>query len=166
MESTKESLLVKMVLDAWFSKVEKANQLLNSLTEEDLLKEVANGRSRGIYLLGHLTAVHDRLFPLLGFGNAIYPELYATFVDKPDKAVAEITSAKALKDNWKNVNDTLEAKYNTTSVAEWFQKHTSVSEADFVKEPHRNKLNVIISRTNHLEHHLGQLTFLLKNQSL
>jgi hypothetical protein len=32
-----------------------------------------------------------------------------------------------------------------------------ISEQDFAKEPMRNKLNVLINRTNHLAYHYGQL---------
>jgi hypothetical protein len=45
---------------------------------------------------------------------------------------------------------------------EWFNKHTAVSAEDFAKEPHRNKLNVIVNRTNHTSYHLGQLVYLVK----
>ena len=35
-----------------------------------------------------------------------------------------------------------------------------VSAEDFAKEPHRNKLNLIINRTNHQNTHYGQLIYL------
>jgi hypothetical protein len=44
----------------------------------------------------------------------------------------------------------------------WFERHNSVSAGDFEKERHRNKLNIIINRTNHLSYHNGQLVFLKK----
>jgi hypothetical protein len=43
---------------------------------------------------------------------------------------------------------------------EWFEKHTAVSAEDFINEPHRNKLNIIITRTSHLNYHTGQLVLL------
>jgi hypothetical protein len=36
----------------------------------------------------------------------------------------------------------------------------NVSEADFLLEPHRNKLNVLLSRASHENYHRGQLVFL------
>ncbi|MBC7554999.1 MAG: hypothetical protein H7257_13600 [Taibaiella sp.] len=39
---------------------------------------------------------------------------------------------------------------------DWFLKHNSVSAEDFVNEPHRNKLNILLTRTTHLSYHLGQ----------
>ena len=53
-------------------------------------------------------------------------------------------------------------KFEFLTTAQWFEKHTAVSEEDFTKEPHRNKLSVVLSRTNHLAYHVGQLA-LLKN---
>ena len=44
--------------------------------------------------------------------------------------------------------------------AEWFTRHANISEADFPKEPHRNRLNVLLSRTSHLAYHRGQLVLL------
>jgi hypothetical protein len=43
---------------------------------------------------------------------------------------------------------------------DWFAKHTAVSAEDFAKEPFRNKLNIIVTRTTHLQYHIGQLQLL------
>jgi hypothetical protein len=67
-----------------------------------------------------------------------------------------------LKEYWDKVNTQLSTYFNQTKPEEWFQKHTAVSAEDFVKEPHRNKLNIVIGRTNHLAYHRGQLVFLNK----
>ena len=45
---------------------------------------------------------------------------------------------------------------------DWFQKHSSVSAEDFAKEPHRNKLNIMITRATHLAYHTGQMALLKK----
>lgn len=54
----------------------------------------------------------------------------------------------------------LSQKMNSLSAEDWFQKHTAVTAEDFAKEPHRNKLNIIITRTSHLQYHTGQLALL------
>ena len=100
-------IFVKMVLDNWNKQVSAANKLLGSLTDADLEKEVALGRNRGVYLLGHLTAVNDKMLPLLNFGEAKYPKLYEDFAMKPDRAVAEIPSASELRTCWINSCDEL-----------------------------------------------------------
>ena len=157
-----EELFIKMVLDAWHTQVRYADDLFNSLSDDQLLGEIAPGRNRGIYLLGHLTAVHDRMLPLLGLGDQRYPNLYKPFVESPDKTETELHSAEDLRNYWKETNNLLSEHFAKLSFTEWFQKHNAVSETDFAKEPHRNKLNVVINRTNHLANHLGQLLLLKK----
>ena len=155
-----QELAIKNVLDTWHSNISRVDNLLSTLTDEQLQNEVAPGRNRGTYLLGHLTAVHDRMFSMLGIGNPLYPHLDEPFITKPDKAVADLPSAADLRNYWKEVNTTLAKHFATLQPDEWFQKHTSVSDEDFAKEPHRNRLNIIITRTNHLSYHFGQMAFL------
>jgi len=155
-------IMVRMALDAWNSQIKTGDDLLEKLSDEQLNNEVAPGRNRGIYLVGHLVAVHDRMLPLLGLGEQLYPHLNEPFLKNPDNANAAMPSAKELRQFWKNIHSTLADHFSKMQPDAWFQKHTSVSAEDFAKEPHRNKLNVLLSRTNHLSNHLGQLVFLKK----
>lgn len=155
-----QQLFVKMALDAWGAEIKATNALFGKLGDEQLMNEVAPSRNRGIYLLGHLATVHDRMMPLLRFQALIYPELVPVFHDAPDRAVAELPSIAELREQWKSVNETLMGHMTRLPAQEWFTRHANVSEEDFVKEPHRNRLNVVISRTNHLAYHRGQLMFL------
>ncbi len=157
---TSETIFIKMVLDAWHTQIKRTDELFNSLSDEQLMKEIAPGRNRGIYLLGHLAAVHDRILPLLGLGNPLYPELWEPFVERPDKEVTELPATQTLRDYWKEINSNLAGNISTLSSETWFQKHTAVPVEDFAKEPYRNKLNIIINRTSHLANHLGQLLLL------
>ena len=159
---TQKQLLTKSVLDAWNSRLEAANKMFNSLSDEDLQKEVSPGRNRAIYLLGHLAMVHDKMLPLLNFGPQVYPHLEEVFLNKPDKSVSAIPSAKELRAIWDTVNSKLTTHFNNLNADEWFQKHSAVSEDDFVKEPHRNRLNVLVGRTNHLQYHMGQVALVKK----
>ena len=152
--------MVKMTLDGWNRLVSDTDNLLNSLTDEQLQAEIAPGRNRGIYLLGHLTAVHDRMLPLLGFGEQKHPELNTPFLTSPDKAEKNLPSVSELRTYWKEANDTLDKHFKSLQPEEWFQKHTSVSEEDFAKEPHRNRLNVVMGRSLHFANHLGQMILL------
>ncbi len=38
----------------------------------------------------------------------------------------------------------------------------AVTAEDFAREPHRNKLNIVLNRTGHVSYHLGQLVLLKK----
>src|SRR5438045_3528555 len=89
--------IVKMVLDRWNASVQNCNDLLSSLNDEQLQKEVSPGRNRGIYILGHLIAVHDAMLLLLDMGEKMYPELFEPFLKSPDRATKEIPTASALR---------------------------------------------------------------------
>ena len=155
-------LLIKMVISAWETYNSRMNKLVETLSEEQFLSETSPGRNRGIYLLGHLTAVADRMLPLLGFGEILYPQLEPIFLSSPDRTHSDMPSVNELKKYWKEVNAKLANSINQMQPAEWFTKHNAISEEDFAKEPFRNKLNIIINRTNHLSYHLGQLIYLEK----
>lgn len=157
---TNENIFIKMALDAWHTYIKRTDELFNSFSDEQLIKEIAPGKNRGVYLLGHLAAVHDRMLPLLELGDPLYPGLWQPFVESPDKAVADLPSTQDLRAWWKEINANLNDKLSGLSANEWFQKHTSISAEDFAKEPHRNKLNITINRTNHLANHYGQLLLL------
>ncbi len=160
--TNEKQLAVKMALDLWHSRVKAADEIFDAITDEQLMQEVAPGRNRAIYLLGHLTAVNDKMLPLLNFEQQAYPQLDDIFLTKPDKAVAELPSAKDLRAYWKSSNAKLAAHFAKMQPEQWFEKHSSVSAEDFAKEPHRNRLNIVLGRTNHLSSHVGQLAFLKK----
>ena len=149
--------MVKMVFDRWNALMKNCDTVLNSLSDEQLQEEIAPGKNRGIYLLGHLIAVHDDMLPLLNLGDKQYPELYEAFLKSPDRATAQIPSVKKLREIWSEQYEALTQKLERISADEWFEKHNSVSAEDFAKEPHRNKLNIVLTRTTHLSYHLGQL---------
>ncbi len=67
-------LFISVALNAWRSNIERADKTFGGLTSKQLLQEVAPGKNRLIYLWGHLTAVHDAMFPLFGFGKRLHPE--------------------------------------------------------------------------------------------
>ncbi|MBS1566282.1 MAG: DinB family protein, partial [Bacteroidetes bacterium] len=80
-------LFVKMSLDAWNQQLQRMNKTFSNFTDEELQLEVAPGRNRVIYLLGHMAAVHDRMLPLLGLGDRFYPQLDEAFIANPDKTI-------------------------------------------------------------------------------
>ena len=153
---TNEELFLAVALNGWKGNIERADKIFSGLSEEELLKEVAPGKNRLIYLWGHLTAVHDAMLPLLGFGRRRYPEFDVAFISNPDKTQAEIPPVESVRKAWKEVNGKLFEGFAGFSTADWLKKHAAVSEEDFLKEPLRNRLAILLSRTNHLAYHLGQ----------
>jgi hypothetical protein len=160
--SLDSGLFVRTTLKAWETQVNRMNDFFESVTDDDLMREVAPGRNRGVYLLGHLTAVNDGIMPLLGLGHKLYPDLEKVFISSPDKSGLEFPPAKELRRCWSEVNEELMEHFVRLEPAEWLAKHAAVSADDFAKEPHRNRLNVVIARTTHMHYHLGQLIFIKK----
>lgn len=158
--ATHKQLFLKMALDAWRTQVDRTNKLVNSLSDEELQREVAPSRNTGVYLLGHLTAIHDALFSLMRFGERRYTAYDEIFVDSPDNSGLTKPSPNELRTAWNDVNEKLDTYFDELTEEEWFERHAAISETDFEKEPHRNRLNVVLNRTSHLANHLGQLTFL------
>ena len=157
-----KTIFIKMVTDAWETQNSRFNKLLDELTTEQLMLEVAPGRNRGIYLAGHLVAVADAMLPILGFGEKLYPQLTNLFISNPDKSGLDLPSVAELKKFRDEINAQLSVHMNSMKPEDWFAKHGSISAEDFEKEPHRNKLNILINRTNHHSYHIGQLAFLAK----
>src|SRR3954452_20483636 len=97
---TNEEIFAKTTINSWKLAVGRLDHMFSSLSDEELQAEVAPGRSRVLYLLGHLTAVHDRMLPLLGFGERLHPELDEAFISKPDGEPADRAPAGDLRRAW------------------------------------------------------------------
>jgi hypothetical protein len=157
-----EDSYVAVGLKVWKSQIDQADKLFGGFSSEEVLREIAPGRNRLLYLWGHLTAVHDAMLPLLVLGERLYPEFDVAFVSNPDKSQAAIPSHEQVRRAWKSVNDELGKGFEKMSWSDWVQRHSAVSEEDFAKDPSRNRFSVLLSRTNHLSYHLGQAVLGLK----
>jgi DinB superfamily len=147
---------VALGLKSWNTQIDRAGKLFEGLSSEDVLREIAPGRNRLLYLWGHLTAVHDAMLPLLSLGERLHPEFDAAFVSSPDKSRVDIPSHEQVRRAWNDVNAELGKGFDKMSWSDWVQRHSAVSEEDFAKDPSRNRFAVLLSRTNHLSYHLGQ----------
>ena len=153
---TNEEILGVTVLNSWRLVISRFNKTLSELSDEQLQQQVAPGRNRVFYLLGHLTAIHDRMFPLLGIGDKLHPELDDPYIANPDRVLADPLSATELRRASAEVNDKLTRAFEGFTWEDWLQKHTAVSDGDFIKDPMRNRLAVVMNRTSHASYHAGQ----------
>jgi hypothetical protein len=151
-----ERQLIDSGLRAWKFNADRIATFFDALSEDQLQQEIAPGRNRLLYLWGHLAAANDALFPLLGLGPKLHPELDAMFFANPDRTVASVLSRSELKDVWGEINDALWSAFSGWTTAAWLQKHTAVSDEDFLREPHRNRYTVMLSRNTHMAFHYGQ----------
>jgi hypothetical protein len=152
-----ENWYVSVALNGWKQNLERAEKVFQGLSKEQLQKEISPGKNRLMYIWGHLTAVHDMMLPLLGFGPRLHPEFDAAFISNPDKSQGAIPSTDEIRKGWTDVNSKLAEGFAKLTPAEWLQRHSSVSVEDFAKEPWRNRFAILLSRTNHLSYHLGQV---------
>jgi len=153
-----EELFLKSVVASWKQTINRLDARFNSLNDEQLQERIAPDRNRVIYLFGHLTGTHDRMLPLLGIGECLYPELYPVYGANPDRALPDPLSATDLKKAWGEVNAAATSGIEKFSIDDWLKKHTAVSDEDFAKDPTRNRLAVVLNRTNHASYHAGQIT--------
>jgi len=153
---TSEELLVATALGSWKQIIGRADSVVTNYTDEQLDRHIAPGRNRVRYLIGHLVAVDDRLFPALGIGERLYEKLDAAYVTNPDGTLPDPVSTEELKKAWFDVHSKLTAAFEQMTAAQWLERHSAVSEEDFAKEPLRNRLAMMLSRTNHVSMHVGQ----------
>ena len=153
---TNEEILCVTVVNSWRLVIDRFDKTLSELSDKQLQQQVAPGRNRVFYLLGHLTAIHDRMFPLLGIGDRLHPELDEPYIANPDRVLADPLSATELRRAWAEVNHKLTGAFEGFTLEDWLQKHTAVSDEDFMKDPMRNRLAVVMNRTSHASYHAGQ----------
>lgn len=151
-----EELLVATAINFWNSGLSRADKLFLNLSPKELDQAVAPGKNRLIYLWGHLAAVHDSMISLMGLGQRLHPELDEVFITAPDRTAVKEISLDEVKKAWTEINAKLASEFAKMKPADWLHKHTAVSDADFAKDPLRNRLAILLSRTGHLGYHLGQ----------
>lgn len=156
-------LFARTAVNSWTLHLARLDQMLAGFSDADLQQEIAPGKNRIFYLLGHLTAVHDRMLPLLGLGARLHPELDEAFLTNPDRTAPDRVTAAELRQAWATVNAALTSAIEALPAADWLQKHAAISAEDFAKEPLRNRLSVLLSRTAHVQFHTGQIRLAVKN---
>ena len=151
-----EQAFVTVALNAWNSNLKTIDTFFAGLSDDALDTEIAPGKNRLVYLLGHFASVHDRMIALLGVGERLHPELDAIFLSARDREVA-VPPVAEIRMMYAEINTALTSAMMKLQPSEWLDRHTSVSEDDFAREPHRNRYSVLLSRTNHVWYHYGQM---------
>jgi DinB superfamily len=159
---TNDELLVATAVNFWNSGLSRADKIFLNASPKELEQPVGPGKNRLFYLWGHLAAVNDSMISLMGFGPRLHPELDEVFITAPDRTAVNEPSPEEVKRVWTEINARLASEFAKMKPADWLHKHTAVSDADFAKEPLRNRLAILLSRTGHLGYHLGQAALVSK----
>jgi hypothetical protein len=152
---THEINFTAAAVKAFRQNLDRTTKFFSTLTDAQLNTPIAPGKNRLGYIWGHLIAVNDAMFPLLGIGELLNPELEDIYLKSPDGPSANLPAAD-LNLAWNTINEKLLAAFDSFTPSQWLERHTSVSEADFAKEPHRNRFAILLGRTSHIAYHLGQ----------
>jgi hypothetical protein len=152
-----KEIFIQMAIKAWDIQIGRADKFFSELSDESFTKEIAPGKNRIVYLLGHLIAVNDNMNALFGMSERLYSQLDGAFIKNPDRSGLPTPDVSTLKQDWKRSNEQLSALFARMTAEDWLGKHTSMTAEDLIKEPTRNKLSVLLNRTSHVAYHLGQL---------
>src|SRR5205807_1619207 len=107
MTDSNSQIFVTTALKSWDVWTARAGKLFDSLSDERMQAEIAPGKNRAYYLLGHLVAVDDAMIPQLRLGEPSYAHLRSPFIDSADKAVPDPISISELRQAWKIVHEKL-----------------------------------------------------------
>lgn len=106
-----QELFIKMVLSNWELQLNRTRDLLGRLSDDELSDPTAPGRNSGAYLIGHLAAVSDGMFTLLGLGERIDQNMDDIFVNKPENAAIQKPAVSEIRTYWDKVNALLAEKW-------------------------------------------------------
>ena len=148
-----------MQWDTYNRNMQKA---LDSIRDQDFHKPIVPGGNSPSWLLGHLADTDDALLELFGIGQRMFPELAKIYHHERGTNQTGHLSKEELNTKWKAIVSELDRVFKGMSETDWLARHMVVSEEDFKKQPHRNKLNVMLTRVTHKASHLGQIGLLPK----
>lgn len=110
--------------------------------------------------MGHLAESDDALLELLGIGPRLFPGLTTIYHHGHGANQSGHLSKAALVQRFNAISAMLDKAFTDWDESDWLSRHTAVSDTDFQRDPHRNRLNVMLSRVSHKASHLGQLALL------
>ena len=146
----------------WDTYNRRMQKVIDTIKEEDFHRPIVAGSNSPSWLLGHLADTDDALLELFGIRSRIFPELAKVYHHERGTNQSGHLSKEELSKKWNEVLSELDRTFKSMSEADWHARHMAVSEEDFKKEPHRNKLNVMLSRVGHKASHLGQIAMQVK----
>jgi uncharacterized damage-inducible protein DinB len=151
---------LQICLLQWDSLNKRMLKTMESIPAQNFNKPIVTSGNSPSWILGHLAEADDALLELLGIGKRLYPDLSKIYHHERGSNHEGHLTSEELKGRWKSIIVELDSAFKKWTEAEWLSKHTAVSDIDFQKEPHRNRLNVMLSRVSHKASHLGQIAMM------
>ena len=141
----------------WDAQNKRIQKILDTISDENFYKPILSNGNSPSWILGHLTEADDALLELMGISSRLYPEMKAIYHHERGENQNGHLSRQEVNEKFNSILTKLDQAFKSWNESEWLTRHTAVSEEDFKKAPHRNKLNVLLSRVTHKASHLGQL---------
>jgi uncharacterized damage-inducible protein DinB len=152
--------VLQICLLQWDQYNRRMLKTLESIPNENFTTPITPDSNSPSWILGHLADTDDALLELFGISKRLYPELNKIYHHERDTNQQGHLSKDELIIRWKAVVAELDKHFKQWNEGDWLSRHMAVSAEDFAKEPHRNKLNVMLSRVSHKASHLGQLALI------
>ncbi len=153
---------VEICLLQWDTFNRRTQKILESISDEKFNIPVVAGGNSPSWLMGHLADTDDALLELFGIRKRMFPELAKIYHHEKGTNQTGHLSKEELIAKWKEISAELDKAFKAMNESDWHGRHMAVTEEDFKKEPHRNKLNVMLSRVTHKASHLGQVALQAK----
>jgi hypothetical protein len=90
----------------------------------------------------------------LAAGRAATPGIGRRLHRAPNRSVPASNLSEAAN-CWEDVHTELLSRFKTLSPKEWLESRGSLSPEEFERNPTRNRLAVLLGRTNHASYHFG-----------
>lgn len=148
---------LQICLLQWDALNKRMLKTIDSISEENFNNPIVEGGNSPSWIMGHLVEADDALLELLGIGKRLFPDLTKIYHHERGTNQTGHLTKQEIVQRFKSVFEALDKAFKSWSEADWLMRHTAVSEEDFKKEPHRNRLNVMLSRVSHKASHLGQI---------
>ena len=151
-----EQALITSAVNAWKGTIERADRAVFAAQRRTATKGGGSRKNRLVYLWGHLTAVHDRMLPLLSLSERLHPEFDELFLSSPDKAVAYFQRLERLRSpGMRSIADCSPVlKASQRSVAAETRLRLR---GETLQGSSRNRFAILLSRTSHIAFHLDRL---------
>lgn len=148
---------LQICLLQWNTYNRRMKTVIEEITKANFDKPLVTGGNSPSWILGHLVDTDDELLKILGIRKRMYPELHKIYHHRRGTNQKGHLTKKELLKKWNVILAELDKAFSSMSESDWHARHTLVSAEDFKKEPHRNKLNVMLTRVGHKASHLGQI---------
>lgn len=148
---------IQICLLQWDAYAKRTQKVIDSISEHNFNSPIVPNGNSPSWILGHLADTDDKLLELFGIRSRMFPELEKIYHHEKGANQTGHLSKQELTTKWNAITTALDHAFKSWTEKDWLGKHTAVSEEDFIKEPQRNKLNVMLSRVEHKASHLGQI---------